>query len=139
MKDLNRIANLKNQFSFSYADENYITRYLSNRSGDAAAENTDLASMITKLEFKNKAETFGVHVDNKNNRKGLDEGLSMLTGERIDLQSLLTMPKGKYEQTIGYLKRSTVLPESLHLIFSNTPSFSLSSEILAISADFTFL
>lgn len=38
LNDLQKIAELGTKFNFSYSDRDYITRYLSNRSGDAAAE-----------------------------------------------------------------------------------------------------
>lgn len=120
MQDMQYLAGLNKQFGFSYSDRDYITRYLSNRAGDAAKENLNLAEMIESAEFQNQARGFGVHIDSENNRKGLNKGISMEIGEELNINSLLTMPKGKYEQAIGYLKRSTILPSTLENLFTNT-------------------
>ena len=120
LEDMKEISNLTKRFTYSYSDRDYITRYLSNRSGDAAKENLNLAEMIEAQNFKNLAEGFGVHVDSGDNQKGLNQGISMIIGEPLTVQSLLTMDKGQYEKTLEYIKKSTVLPSTLENLFTNT-------------------
>ena len=120
MEDMQYLAGLNKQFGFSYSDRDYITRYLSNRAGDAAKENLNLAEMYEAQKFKNLVEGIGVHKDTENNRKGLNQGISMIIGQPLTIQSLLKMDKGQYEKTIQYLKKNTVLPSTLENLFTNT-------------------
>jgi hypothetical protein len=120
LQDLTKIASLKKEFNYSYSDRDYITRYLSNRSGDAAAENVDLADFITANEFAGSIQGQGLHQNSDKNREGYNKGISSILGFDLDINSFISMPKNSYEQLISFSKRSTILPESLHNLYKNT-------------------
>ena len=120
LQDLNKIASLKNEFNYTYSDRDYITRYLSNRSGDAAAENVDLANFITANEFASSIRGQGLHQNTDKNRDGYNKGISNILGFDLTIDSFLSMDKPMYEKLIAYSKRSTILPESLHNLYKNT-------------------
>ncbi len=120
LQDLTKIASLNKEFNYSYSDRDYITRYLSNRSGDAAAENVDLADFITANEFAGSIQGQGLHQNSDKNREGYNKGISSILGFDLDINSFISMPKNTYEQLISFSKRSTILPESLHNLYKNT-------------------
>tara|TARA_R100001129_G_scaffold56362_1_gene38795 strand:- start:3493 stop:6786 length:3294 start_codon:yes stop_codon:yes gene_type:complete len=120
LQDLTKIASLNKEFNYSYSDRDYITRYLSNRSGDAAAENVDLADFITANEFAGSIQGQGLHQNSDKNREGYNKGISSILGFDLDINSFISMSKNTYEQLISFSKRSTILPESLHNLYKNT-------------------
>ena len=120
LNDLQKVAELSTKFNFSYSDRDYITRYLSNRSGDAAAENVDLANFITANEFASSIRGQGLHQNTDKNRDGYNKGISNILGFDLTIDSFISMDKPMYEKLIGYSKRSTILPESLHNLYKNT-------------------
>ena len=83
-----KVAELSTKFNFSYSDRDYITRYLSNRSGDAAAENVDLANFITANEFASSIRGQGLHQNTDKNRDGYNKGISNILGFDLTIDSI---------------------------------------------------
>ena len=132
LEQLKKLHNLRTILNLDKTDMDFITRRISDRSGDA----NKLTNGLLKNEniaAKGSAYlngTSGLILKNtQSNRDMLDVGLAKnLNIDKFDLETFFTLPRDKYDLMLKNLANAAFLPNTIHNLYStnnflNRPPF----------------